>query len=230
MTRALLIDMDDTLFDEGDYVRSGFRAVAEAVAKDYPGVTADDLHGEMIAELAESGRGKVFDAALARAGLAPTPERIADLVATYRTHRPAIAFWPGVAEALKELKTDYRLAVITDGLGIMQRRKVAALGLEPLVDLVVYCWELDAPKPHPRPYRVALEALGSTPSEALVIGDNPAHDLAAAEALGCGFIRVAAGRFAAEPSPALATVARFADIPHLLRTTEIGRIPCPQRP
>lgn len=230
MARALLIDMDDTLFDEGDYVRSGFRAVAEAVAADHPGVAAGDLYGGMVEELAAHGRGKVFDVALTRAGLAPTPERIADLVATYRTHRPDIALWPGVIEALKELKADHRLAIVTDGLGIMQRRKVAALGLEPLVDLVVYCWELDAPKPHPRPYRVALEALGATPAEALVIGDNPAHDLAAAQALGCGFIRVAAGRFAAEPSQALATVARFAEIPHLLRTTEIGRLPCPQRP
>ncbi len=230
MARALLIDMDDTLFDEGDYVRSGFRAVAEAVAKDHPDVAADDLFGGMIGELTANGRGKVFDVALARAGLAPTPERIADLVTVYRTHRPDIAFWPGVAEALKDLKADYRLAIVTDGLGIMQRRKVAALGLEALVDLVVYCWELDAPKPHPRPYRVALEALGSPPAEALVIGDNPAHDLAAAQALGCGFIRVVAGRFAAEDAPALATVARFAEIPHLLRMTEIGRLPCPQRP
>lgn len=234
MVRALLIDLDDTLYDEGDYVRSGFHAVAAMVAGKFPTVSADDFNAAMLAELTAHGRGRVFDVALAQAGIAPDPKLVTQLVTAYRAHRPDIALWPGVEATLKALRADYRLAIVTDGLGLMQRRKVEALGVERLVDAVLYCWELDAPKPDPAAYREALRRLGAPASEALVIGDNPGHDMAAAEALGCRAIRVLSGRFAAraEGRPDQ-TVATFNAIPQLLRrmdTGEIGRLPWPQRP
>ena len=179
----------------------------------------------MLDELATHGRGRVFDVALARAGIAPTPALIGELVAAYRGHRPDIALWPGVRAALTDLAADYRLAIVTDGLGEMQRRKVEALGLEALVPQILYCWEMDAPKPDPRPYREALRRLEAAPDEALVIGDNPAHDMAAAAAIGARSIRVASPRFAAQDDArdapkAACVVSGFTEIPNLLRQAE----------
>jgi putative hydrolase of the HAD superfamily len=207
---ALILDLDDTLYDERDYVLSGFRAVASRFPQ------ADRLFAAMVAELDAHGRGRVFDVALAEAGITAD---VGELVEAYRQHEPKIALWPGVAEALAELRRDHRLAVVTDGLGIMQRRKVAALGVEPLVDAVLYCWEHDSPKPDPAPYAEALRRLGAKPEEAVVIGDNPRHDMAAARALGCRSIRVLTGRFAGETgAPADATVAGFVEVPGVLRS------------
>lgn len=231
MIRALLIDMDDTLYEEAAYVRSGFRAVANAVADRFAGVSAEPLFAAMLDELAAHGRGKVFDVALAHAGIAATPSLIADLVAAYRSHRPEIVLWPGVQAALQELAKDYRLAIVTDGLGQMQRRKVEALGLAALVPEIVYCWELEAPKPDPAPFHEALRRLNAAPAEALVIGDNPGHDMAAAAAIGCRSIRVASPRLVAQgDTQADCVVAGFTEIPNLLRRAANGGPTWLQRP
>ncbi len=203
MVRALLIDLDDTLYDEASYVRSGMAAVAREIAG-LSGAPVPEAEALMLGELARNGRGKVFDAALERLGVTPQPDLVRGLVEAYRDHRPEISLWPGVREALADLAADHRLAIVTDGLGLMQRRKVEALGVEALVGTVVYCWELGWPKPDPRPYLKAMEHLGGTPDETLVVGDNPGHDMAAAQAAGLRSLRVRTGRFAAQA---------FADIP-----------------
>lgn len=225
MAKALIIDLDDTLYDERDYVLSGFRAVAGEIARRFPGSDADGLYGGMVAELDAHGRGKVFDRALEQAGVDAGPELVRALVEAYRDHRPQIALWPGVADALASLARDYRTAVVTDGLSQMQRRKVDALGVEALVAEVLYCWEHEAPKPDPACYIEALRRLDARPEEAVVIGDNPAHDMAAARAIGARSIRVLTGRFAAQGDAGFApdaTAVRFLDVAKILRDERFG--------
>lgn len=225
MVRALIIDLDDTLYDERDYVLSGFDAVARDIARRFPHVEPGELFAEMVAELDAHGRGQVFDRALEQAGLAAEPQLVEALVRGYRDHRPRIGLWPGVADALADLARDYRTAVVTDGLAQMQRRKVEALGLERLVGQVLYCWEHDAPKPDPACYIEALRRLDAKPEETVVIGDNPRHDMAAARAVGCRSIRVLSGRFACLDDggfPADAMVRSFCDVAKILRGEEFG--------
>lgn len=225
MARALIIDLDDTLYDERTYVLSGFRAVAAEVAARHARVDADALFAAMRAELDAHGRGKVFDRALEHAGLAADPQTIAGLVQAYRAHEPTIALWPGVAETLADLARDHRLAILTDGLPLMQRRKVAALGVEALVDEVLYSWEHESPKPDPACYAEALRRLGTGPEETVVIGDNPGHDMAAARAIGARSIRVLTGKFAGQPDggfPADAVAASFPEVPPVLRGGRFG--------
>ena len=225
MIRALLIDMDDTLYDERSYVLSGFRAEAAEIARRFAAADENALFADMVAELDAHGRARVFDAALAQAGLRGDPSQISELVEIYRTHSPALALWPGVSETLAGLRIDYRLAIVTDGLGGMQRRKVAALGLTERVDAVVYCWECDAPKPDPAGYLHALRMLGAGADEAVVIGDRPTHDMAAAAAIGSRSIRVRTGRYCAAGlagGAADATVPNFTETPAVLRRWKMG--------
>src|SRR5436190_6118500 len=224
MTRAVILDLDDTLYDERTYVLSGFRAVARDLAANHPDIGADRLYAGMVAELDAHGRGKVFDRALERLGLAVSPSSVQSLVDSYRAHRPDIALWPGVAEALADLRRDFRTAIVTDGLPLMQRRKLDALGVAGLVDEVLVCWEHDAPKPDPECYHEALRRLEATPEDAVVIGDNPQHDMAAARAVGCRAIRVRTGRLAGVADgdfPPDATAADFGEAVQILRRGQI---------
>ena len=223
--RALLIDLDDTLYDEGDYVRSGFRVVAARLALLFPGTSEARIYQSMLTELNANGRGKVFDRALESIGQSPELKLVASLVDVYRGHQPKISLWPGVADTLKALRRRFRLAVVTDGTEVMQRRKVQALGIEGLVHQVAYCWGLGAPKPSPEAYYAALKNLGVRPDEAVVIGDNPAHDMAAARAIPCACIRIRTGKFGCQDSgefPADIDLPTFLSVPENLIPLQTG--------
>lgn len=223
MISALLIDLDDTLYDERSYVLSGFRAVAAELAERHPRLDAGDLAAAMEAELDAHGRGRIFDVVLEQAGLGP--DMIGDMIRVYREHRPAISLWPGVADTLKFLAKTYRLAIVTDGLALMQARKVEALGVAELVDEVLLCWEHGAPKPDPACYLEAMRRLGAGPAASVVIGDNPGHDMAAAAAAGCRSLRVRTGRFSGQGHGAFppdAEAARFTEVATVLADLEAG--------
>ncbi|KQW69280.1 hypothetical protein ASE17_12425 [Phenylobacterium sp. Root77] len=225
MISTLLIDLDDTLYDERTYVLSGFRAVAADLARRHPRLDEAALAAGMEAELDAHGRGRTFDVVLAQAGLPATPALIAELVGVYRDHRPQIGLWPGVADTLAALAKSYRLAIVTDGLALMQSRKVEALGVADLVDEVLLCWEHEAPKPDPACYLEALRRLDAFPAQAVVIGDNPGHDMAAAAAVGCRSVRVRTGKYATQGHgdfPPDAEVASFVEIAPLLAHLEPG--------
>jgi len=202
MAAAILLDLDDTLYDEASYMRSGFAAVAARIAG-MSGYAPGSVLEVLLDIERRDGRGHVFDTALAAFGMAADPGLIQDLVTLYRSHRPRIALHPGVRDLLARLRQrGRRTAIVTDGPPIMQRRKTEALDLERAVDAVVYTWDLKAPKPDPAGLLEALAKLGAAAAEAVVVGDNPYHDMAAARAIGARAIRVRRGRFASVPAPA----------------------------
>ena len=146
-------------------------------------------------------RGRVFDDLLEQFSLSPKQFPIDTLVSCYRQHDPLIELYPGVEEMLRRLRKNYRMAVVTDGMAAMQRRKTAALKLENKVDEIIYCWELQAPKPAPAGFLTAMQKLAVTPEDTIIIGDRPDHDLAAAFTIGCRAIRIESARFAHLPTP-----------------------------
>lgn len=222
MRRALLLDLDDTLYDEAHYVQSGFRHVAEIASMTY-GVDAQAALAFLEQRLRVAGRGRLFDDLLERNGLVADDVSVGVLVEAYRTHRPLIDLPAEVGNTLRQLRAGYLLAIVTDGLPAMQRRKVEALRLEEIVDTVVYCWEHDCQKPSPVGHRIALERLGGA-VPAAVVGDNVSHDLPVAIALEVPFIRILRGRFADVVSPAapipVVELREFRSVPEVLRALE----------
>ena len=133
-TPVVVFDLDDTLYLERDFVRSGFAAVEAWLAVQH-GVCDFQAHAW---ELFLAGRrGDVFDGALPMVGLEPRPALIERLVEIYREHRPTIGLEPAASDLLAALSGRCRLALLTDGYHDTQRRKVAALALEVWCDPVV---------------------------------------------------------------------------------------------
>jgi len=190
MIRAILFDLDDTLYPENEFVLSGYRSVAREAAAN--GECAYDAAFDcMQTAFREEGREAVFPCFLARfPGLSMTLE---DMVRVYREHVPEISLFPGYRELIEELGEKFRLGMITDGLPAVQRGKVRALGIEKLFEKIVYTWDYgkERQKPHPYPFALMLETLQIPPESALFIGDNPEKDGMGAIGAGMLYVRVA---------------------------------------
>ena len=187
---AVIFDLDDTLYREHDYVRSGFAAVSRRLAAEPGAPDAAALYAELEAEWLANGRGRVFDVVAAAHGL-HTP--VAELVDTYREHEPALELYPDAERALQRLAREgAAVAVLTDGKASVQRRKLRALGLDRRIACIVVSDDYgpDAWKPSTVPFERALERLGVPAGEAVYVGDNPAKDFIGARALGLGTVRV----------------------------------------
>lgn len=186
--RAVLFDLDQTLYPEADYVRSGFRAVA-AFLVERCGGTATAWAEEMESVLWAEGRSGVFDRLHERHGWGVRVSPLA-MVHVYRTHVPKLRLHADAAALLDEL--DRPLGLVTDGHATVQHRKIAALGLATRMDAVVCTADLGSPaaKPAVAGFRVCLERLGIEPRHAVYVGDDLAKDFAGPRALGMRTVRV----------------------------------------
>ena len=186
--RAVLLDLDDTLYLERDYVAGGFRAVGAWLRERYGVVGFDRLCQRLFDQ---GRRGDVFDAALAELELAHCIP-VAELVRVYRDHRPEIRLLPDARRLLERLAGRVPLALVTDGPARVQRHKILALEIAPRFDIITLTDELGRAfwKPHPRPFRETLAALRVAPEEALWVADNPRKDFLAPRRLGMACVRV----------------------------------------
>lgn len=187
--RSIVFDLDDTLYLERDYVRSGIQAVGRWLLKQ-SGVTG---FSDLAQHLWDHGqRSFLFDTTLDRLGIEPSATLVAELVDVYHFHEPRIALAPDAARFLTD-PGHYRFALISDGLAISQRRKVAALQLERFaLDPLILTADLGNGfgKPHGHAFELVEAMHGGPPAAIVYVADNPAKDFVAPRALGWRTVQI----------------------------------------
>jgi putative hydrolase of the HAD superfamily len=187
--RCVIFDIDDTLYLERDYVRSGFDAIGEWARAE---LGLEGVARAAWARFVDGRRGDVFDAVLRDMGLDPSPATIGAMVTCYRTHRPRITTLPDAARLVTQLHGQVPLAAVTDGPLASQRAKADALGIARWSELVVFTEEFGPgfAKPHPRAFEMVESYTGTRSAENVYLADNPQKDFAAPRALGWRTVRV----------------------------------------
>jgi putative hydrolase of the HAD superfamily len=195
--RAIIFDLDDTLYAEADYIASGYRTVCSILAERGFKVTVD----EMFAFFRES-RDHVFDLAASHHQF--PREWVSELVEAYRSHTPTLTLEHETRSVLELLRQDYKIGILTDGWKNVQQTKIDALQVHQYCDTVIIADEFgrDYWKPNPAILRICCERLGVSTAETLFVGDNPERDLACAHAaqMACVRIRRGNGYFRSAPS------------------------------
>lgn len=186
---CVVFDIDDTLFLERDYVRSGFVAVGAWAQRE---LGIEGFGDRAWADFEAGGRATVFDRALCAYDREPSLEVISHMVTCYRSHQPAVELLADARECLNRLRGRCHLAVITDGPVESQRAKARALGVGAWADMVVFTGELGAgfSKPHCRAFEMVQERLGCIAARCTYLADNPAKDFAGPRSLGWTTVRV----------------------------------------
>lgn len=190
MEAAVVFDLDDTLYLERDFVRSGFQAVGAWLAREH----GRDGFFDRAWALFEAGvRGTIFDRALEELGIAPQPDLIQRLVQVYRGHEPEIQLLPDAARALERCcATGIGVALLTDGFEAVQRRKIEALRVEDHCAPVICtdCWGREFWKPHARGFQMIQDHFGLPPEALVYVADNPAKDFIGPLRLGWRTVRL----------------------------------------
>lgn len=187
--RVIVFDLDDTLYLERDFSRSGYQVVG-AWAREELGV--EGFADRIWRLFEEQPRPNLFNLALEEAGIEPKTELIKKMVAVFRDHEPTIDLLPDAKRILARRDAYGGFAILTDGYERTQQRKIEALGVAAFCEPVIKTdqWGRDYWKPHARGFET-IQAHYRRPGHAFTyVGDNPAKDFIAPKALGWHTVRL----------------------------------------
>lgn len=188
MIRALLFDLDNTLTDFMKMKAAAIDAAVEGMIDMGLPLRAADARQRIDAIYRREGieYQRVFDAFLSETlGSVPNPILAAGIVHYRRVRDTYLVLYPHVRPTLVELlRRGCQLAVVSDAPSLQAWQRLHHLGLEHLFRPVVTFDDTGQRKPSPAPFRRALELLGRSPAEVLMVGDWPERDMIGAKALG----------------------------------------------
>lgn len=188
--KAVVFDLDDTLYPEKEFVLSGFRAVA-AWAELNLGIDSNLGERQLISYYENGIRGDTFNRWLASHNLL-SDDLVKEMIKIYREHIPSISPFPEVKEVLGELKKKFLLGIVSDGYIEVQRKKLNALEIENFFDAVVFSdeWGKKNWKPSSKPFEIVSEELGVPSNQCIYVADNPLKDFFGAKHVGIYTIRI----------------------------------------
>lgn len=177
--KGVIFDLDDTLYSEKEYVKSGFKAVSNYLGGEYE---------EKLWCFFEAGKAAI-DELLNELGRESEKKEALEI---YRLHKPNIHLYVGIAELMDNLKgKGIKVGIITDGRPEGQRNKIEALNL--CVDDVIITDEIGGVqfrKPCDIAFRIMQTKWRLDPADIVYIGDNSAKDFQAPRQLGMRCILV----------------------------------------
>lgn len=194
--KVIVFDLDDTLYEEKTFVRSGFRSVADLLGKHFQ-VDAEEALRIMWEVLESEGRGQVFNRVLAHYGL-ENIKNVKRCISQYRLHHPEIQLSSDADSVLSLLsEMGYSVYIVTDGNKNVQYNKIKALGLEERVKKYYITYRYGHHRSKPSPYCFELIAKKENVSfnQVLYVGDNPNKDFVGIKPLGFRTIRIKRGHF-----------------------------------
>jgi putative hydrolase of the HAD superfamily len=211
--RALVFDMDDTLYPHRRFLLSGFAAVAAYLER---GCRVNRRAAFWTLARASRGeaRGREIQACLAAFDLSPAI--IPALVSVMRHHQPSLTLPRTVADMLRACRRNgWRLGVLTNGPRAIQARKAAALGVARYVDTIVYATEhgRGMGKPDPACFAEVIRRLGVPARDAVFVGDDEICDIAGAASAGLSTVHCAVWRPLGASTAADAVVDRPSKLP-----------------
>ncbi|MFF9488640.1 HAD family hydrolase [Streptomyces sp. NPDC014676] len=227
--KAVVWDVDDTLFDYTTADREGMRAhlVAEGLHAGYASVEealerwrevtreqwARFAAREVDYETQRRDRTRVF------LGREMTDAEADDWDRRYVTHyESAWSLFPDVLPVLDALAASHRHAVLSNSSLHVQDRKLRVLGVHDRFEAILCAAELGVSKPEAGAFLAACDALALPPDQVAYVGDHPEIDGRGAADAGLLSVWIDRGgaRATVEPPVGPRRIASLAELPAVL--------------
>ncbi|MFE1962091.1 HAD family hydrolase [Streptomyces sp. NPDC059479] len=224
--RAVVWDIDDTLFDYSSADRAGLREhlAAEGLAGRYG--SADhaiarwreitDQHWARFAAGETDFQGQRRDRVRSFVGAELGDAEADGWFDRYIVHfEAAWTLFPDSVAVLDRLAPDYRQAVLSNSSLRNQDRKLRILGVRDHFEAVLCAAELGVSKPAAAAFHAACDALALDPHEVAYVGNEP--DIDAGGAVAAGLAGVWLDRDGLGGRPELVRITDLGQLPGLLR-------------
>jgi len=199
-TRVVVFDLDDTLYDcltqcVGPAHREAAKAMVEAGAR----ATFEEV---LEARLALDGVAPDVDDAVAATFRSVQPLKVAEAGrrAFYDRDPGLLVPFPWTLPVLRRVHKCCRVVLLSLGHPPTQRKKIESLGLAGAFDELLVD-DVFGRRGKEEVLRTWLARENIAPREALVVGDRPDAEIAAAIRLGVPALRVRGGEFGVRPTP-----------------------------
>lgn len=175
---VVAFDLDDTLYKEIDFLKSGYYQIALALCGNAGDASAlaKSMYGWYKAKC------NVFEEAIKATG---SKYKISSLLTLYREHIPNIVLASDCKECLQTLISyGASLALITDGRTLTQRNKIQALGLDKIMPAhnIIISEDFGSEKPCAANYEIIEQR--NFGKKYCYVGDNVTKDFVTANSRG----------------------------------------------
>jgi putative hydrolase of the HAD superfamily len=181
--KAVVFDMDDTLYQEKDYVISGLSAMDKWMKEEYQ---VTEFYETAIRLFNSGEKNFIFNKTLEHLNISYSEKMINSMIDYYRQHEPDIHLLDDASWVLNNLNEMTKIGLISDGYVVAQEKKVKALKLKDKFHSIILTDKFGRKhwKPSPVPYEHAARELQLSPSECVYVGDNLNKDFISANKLG----------------------------------------------
>lgn len=189
MVKAVLFDIDNTLFPSNDFAELARRNAITAMIGAGLTADADEVYNKLCKVIGRYGPNypKHFNALLKELGVKTNPKIIAAGIFAYHQAKRGISPYADVPKTIMHLrKRGYRICVASQGRALKQWDKLIRLGLHNMFHEVFV-----TPRKSKRFYRSILKKLKLNPREVMMVGDNIETDIKPARQLGIITVLVA---------------------------------------
>lgn len=187
--KIIVFDMDDTLYLERDYVKSGFAKVSNWISTEFNKQDFFEIAWNLFCK---GERGQIFNKSLEILDISADEMIVGNCVEIYRNHFPKISLLEDAEILLSHLDPRVATGLITDGPRNSQENKILALGLNHKITNIVVTDSYDSSwtKPSPKPYLFLMSNRDNAPADFIYVGDNPHKDFISPLKLGWSALRV----------------------------------------
>jgi putative hydrolase of the HAD superfamily len=168
-SKIFVFDLDDTLYSERDFEKSGIEFVY------------DNLNIKHISlEIILNNRNNWIELIIDGTNNQITKQMVLDI---YRNHFPSIQLYNDSKIFLEKLLSQgNEMSLITDGRSITQRNKLRALGIESFFKTIVISEEVNSEKPSENNFKMVMNSKHT--ENYIYIADNPNKDFITPNNLG----------------------------------------------
>lgn len=191
---TIFLDFDDTLIDTDGNAKICMKEIYEEfeIRKYYP--TFDEFfevyHANNSRSWSDYAKGLVDKQTLLNTRFVKPFEQFPDVDPEYQKQMSVSflskvvlkgAHIEGAKDLLDYLKPKYKLVMLSNGFSELQYKKVESAGFSAYFDEIILSDVVGANKPHPDIFAYALNKVGATAEETIMIGDNVLADIEGAK-------------------------------------------------